>query len=100
MKKIKVVQLYGVHYIAGCQTCDFNSAISYPAFTAQDVRNKVRAHVLKTGHTCWIERGDHTEYSLVDDSGRTQDALDTPSAVSNVVAESNGVPPPAQAQVT
>jgi len=65
MKKIKVDQYYGVHYIAGCQSCDFSSAINYPTVSAADVRNKVRAHVRKTGHTCWIERGDHTNYSLV-----------------------------------
>lgn len=67
-KKIQVTRYGIIHYHAGCNECGFTSAIqgSKHNETAEDVRNEVTKHVRKTGHTCWIESGSHTTYSLVD----------------------------------
>lgn len=64
MSKIYVTQYGFVHYIAFCEKCDFNVAIrSEETQTRQDVRNAVRKHVLKTGHSVTIEGGNATKYS-------------------------------------
>lgn len=62
MKGIDVEQYGYVHYVAFCQTCDWQAAIA-PDTTAE-VRNKVRSHVKKTGHEVIIEGGNATRYSL------------------------------------
>lgn len=57
------VQRFGqVHFHAGCNDCDFSTAISSDA-TPSQVRQAVRYHVAKTGHRAWIEAGTHTAYA-------------------------------------
>jgi len=60
------VKRYGiVHYIAQCQNCDWDAAIFTKETSTQDVRNAIRKHVRKTGHTVHLESGSHTQYSLI-----------------------------------
>lgn len=88
MRKVIATEYGQVHYHAGCRQCDFNAAIfTDKTYTAQDVRNAVRSHVLKTGHECWIESGTHTDYNL--EGGRTQDAPDLKRASAKSDIESN-----------
>ena len=90
--KVKVTTYTGTHCIAGCRACDWNAGVhTKETPTNKDVRNAATKHVRKTGHSVWVETAITTHYDP-DEGGRTQDALDTPPAVSNVVAESNGVP--------
>lgn len=51
-----------IHYVAMCDGCDWDDAIGL--HTRQEVRNAVKSHVIKTGHTCVIETGTSTTYSL------------------------------------
>ena len=63
-KKINVKQYGLIHYIAYCDVCDFNASINTEETpTRADVRNAVRKHVLKTGHSAIIEGGKTTKYS-------------------------------------
>ena len=62
MKEIDVTQYGYVHYIAFCQTCDFQEALDSDGVAG--VRNKARSHVKKTGHDVIIEGGNATKYSL------------------------------------
>ena len=62
MKEIKVEHYGYVHYVAFCQTCDFQEALSEGGVAR--VRSKVRSHVKKTGHEVIIEGGNATKYSL------------------------------------
>lgn len=65
MKKIKVTQCGIIHYIAGCNDCEFTAAIEGNAHGRERaVRVQVYKHVRKTGHKCWIESGTHTHYAL------------------------------------
>ena len=52
-----------VHYHAGCFECDWKYAIGNGIYP-QNVRNKVRSHVMKTSHKVWIEKGIITHYNL------------------------------------
>lgn len=63
-KKIHVTQYGFIHYIAFCSECNFEAAINTnKTLTRSDVRNAVRKHVLKTGHSVTIESGNATTYS-------------------------------------
>ena len=62
-KKVNVEKFGIVHYHAGCDFCDFSSAIGESKSTA-DVRSSVRKHVIETGHSVWIESGIHFKYRL------------------------------------
>ena len=67
---------YGrVHFIAGCNDCDFTDGIG-DVRSANTVRRSVRAHVSRTGHSAWIESGTHTAYRRGDD-GTVNAPLDT-----------------------
>lgn len=50
------------HYYAQCQNCDFNEGASHNG-DINRVRNAVKRHVLKTGHTVQIEKGNSIIYS-------------------------------------
>ena len=54
----KGIQCY--HYYGQCNDCDFNECASHNG-DINRVRNAVRRHVLKTGHTVKIEKG----YSII-----------------------------------
>ena len=62
MKEVEVTKYGYVHYVAFCQTCDWQAAIMPD--TVAEVRNQVRNHVKKTGHDVIIEGGNATKYSL------------------------------------
>jgi len=65
-KKVRVTRYVNPHYHAGCQVCDFSAGIRTDETPEkEDVIRAVRKHVLKTGHSCWIESGNHTDYDLV-----------------------------------
>ena len=64
MAKVKIEKWAMIHFVAMCDCCDWDDAIGL--HTRQDVRNAVRSHVLKTGHTVTIETGTATSYSLKD----------------------------------
>ena len=67
MKNKVVVIRHGiVHYVAGCNDCDFTDAITGNDHERNErVRASVYRHVKETGHTCWIESGTHTTYTAV-----------------------------------
>lgn len=69
MKRVVSIRYGQVHYHAGCNQCDFSTTITIEGRkkSPADVRAEVRAHVLKTGHQCWIEAGTHTDYRLEED---------------------------------
>ncbi len=55
---------YGIiHFYAQCSDCAWDAAIGKEVGT-QDVRNKITAHVKKTGHTVKLETGTSTDYYL------------------------------------
>lgn len=61
--KIKVESPITPHYYAQCHNCSFDAGINTKDTpTMQDVRNAVRKHVRKTGHTVVIEKGVSTTY--------------------------------------
>ena len=62
MKEINVEQYGYVHYVAFCQTCDWQEALASGGVAR--VRSKARSHVKKTGHEVIIEGGNATKYSL------------------------------------
>ena len=63
-KKIHVTKYGFIHYIAFCSKCDFEAAINTDkTLSHSDVRNAVRKHVSKTGHSVTIEGGNATKYS-------------------------------------
>ncbi len=66
MNKVKVENFRNIHYYAQCEKCGFDVGIS-SSVTAEGLRNKVRSHVLKTGHTVNLESGSSATYSLNDE---------------------------------
>ena len=65
MKKIKVTKYGTVHYYAQCKDCDWDCGIlTNEAHSTQDVRNRVYAHIRKTGHSVQVEGGTSTDYSI------------------------------------
>jgi hypothetical protein len=66
-KKIRVTRYVNPHYHAGCNQCDFSAGIRTDETPeTEDVIRAVRQHVRKTGHNCWVESGNHTDYELVE----------------------------------
>lgn len=59
--KIKTYKYGIIHAIAQCQNCDFEDAIK-AGNGMQTLRNKVYAHIRKTGHTVTVETGNTTDY--------------------------------------
>jgi hypothetical protein len=59
--RVKVIRYGQVHFVAGCNDCDFSDAIGYN-HSATHVRLAVISHVAQTGHSAWIEQGTHTSY--------------------------------------
>lgn len=55
---------YGIiGYLAICSECDWDAAIlTNKNYSTQDVRNSIRRHVRKTGHTVRLESTSSTEY--------------------------------------
>ena len=60
-KIVKVSRFGIIHYIALCENCDFCEA---DHVDRKNIRQRVRKHVIKTGHTVTIEAGSATHYSL------------------------------------
>jgi len=53
-----------IHAVAQCQDCDWDSAIiTHERNRMQKLRNRIYAHVNKTGHTVILETGNSTIYS-------------------------------------
>lgn len=64
MKIIKVQTIRHAHYYAQCTACEFTAGIGSDGLEeAQDVRNKIRKHVRKTGHEVILEKGISVRYS-------------------------------------
>jgi len=64
-KKIKVENYGVIHYYAQCEQCKWDAGIySSGLETRQDVRNAIRKHVKKTGHTVNLESGSSTRYTI------------------------------------
>lgn len=57
---------YGIiHAFAQCDKCDWDAAIDVTQNNGmQKLRNKIYAHVKKTGHSVTLETGNSTTYSL------------------------------------
>jgi hypothetical protein len=70
-KKIQVLSIYGAHYYAQCNDCDWTDGPgcdSKGKFRDNDkVRNAIRRHVRQTGHTVILEAGKTSEYSLINE---------------------------------
>lgn len=63
IRKIKVYHYRNVHYYAQCNTCDWVCGIrTEKAQSRSDVRNEIRKHVRKTGHSVHLESGNSTTY--------------------------------------
>lgn len=61
--KVKSTKHGIIHFYAQCTHCGWNEAIDKEKNT-QDVRNRIHAHVKKTGHTVKLETGTSTDYYL------------------------------------
>lgn len=58
---------YGIiHAFAQCDICDWDAAIDIAETNRMHkLRNKIYAHVQKTGHSVTLETGNSTTYSLL-----------------------------------
>lgn len=65
MIKVIKVKKYGIiHAYAQCDNCDWTAAIdTRETNRMQKLRNKIYAHVKKTGHRVTLETGNSTTYS-------------------------------------
>ena len=54
-----------IHAYAQCNECDWDAAIKiHETGRMGKLRNRIYAHVNKTGHTVTLETGNSTDYSL------------------------------------
>ena len=68
-KKVHVFSIYGAHYYAQCNDCDWTDGPGHKNGEYRDttvVRNAIRAHVLKTGHTVTLDVTKTTVYSCTE----------------------------------
>ena len=66
INKIKVEQFGFIHYYAQCTQCNWDAGINSGGLESrEDVRNEIRKHIRKTGHTVHLEGGTSATYSAI-----------------------------------